>query len=295
MPDEIKCIKHLQEAIKKTHGIHSPLCIYRRPENTQWNDEDESHERFLEITLEGDGQLIENAAVKLRDRQTIERLNPKISEEETLLVKVLGMFSHFSFYPPRLIFSGRLPVPVWYCLINQENKVNGDVSKVSAALVADFKDRVKDESPNDLRYVDAEKLVVWHYNLPHFHTSTEPLFIKNINFNDDVNAIKLTNHTDICDLGLVGKEMLIVQMPGAFSLCSRWCLQTDYHCDSSRSLLNEPSNLITALKKSCARTAGQNCRRSGDKLQEECAVRSGGFSESSGCSSDGESNGGGEE
>lgn len=111
-------------------------------------------------------------------------------------------------------------MPVWYRLIDQENNINGDVSRVSAALVADLRDRIKDQNANDLHRVDAENLVVWHYK-PHFHTSTEPLFIKNINFGDDSNAVKLTGTTDIYSLGLADREMLIVQVPSnSSSTCS---------------------------------------------------------------------------
>lgn len=81
---------------------------------------------------------------------------------------------------------------------------------MSAYLVADFKIAVKAAWSNELRHVDAGKLIVWRRtNLNPF--ATEPP--ESISFTDDT-AIVLEDMTILESECLPNGEQLIVQIPG---------------------------------------------------------------------------------
>jgi hypothetical protein len=97
--------------------------------------------------------------------------------------------------------------------------------KVSAASVSELQLRIKDQRSNVLQHVDAAELIVWCYE-PHFHMNTKPESIKNVNLEDDGNATALQGVTNLRDLALSDNDMLIVQLPGASSFCTRRYPQT---------------------------------------------------------------------
>jgi hypothetical protein len=104
-------IGDLREEIGRRHNIHGELCIYQCPEITQWeDDEGELHHQLSEIIngqkVSGDKQTSKGlkpqaprgemiSATLLGGKQTIERLEPSILEEETLLVKFAGAPLYF--------------------------------------------------------------------------------------------------------------------------------------------------------------------------------------------------------
>lgn len=99
-----------------------------------------------------------------------------------------------------------------------------------AYLVADFKTAVKKYWPDNMRRVDAGKLIVWRRTNPHLFTSEEP---ESINFTNDT-AIVLDDLATIASLCLFDEEMLIVQIPGTYASLVRGNILTRLSCARKR-------------------------------------------------------------
>jgi len=170
----------------------------------------------------------------LGPKRRLAKLQPALSEDDTLLVQVPGMF-HFSFF---LIFSltsrkwtfiEGLPTAtsasvitneVHCLLIDHEKRRKGTAFKVTGNDIMDLRKGVKLEKPNDCPGVDADHLIIWQCkDQKLLSTASEKdmdAALQNINFLDENAILKLTGGMDLKDLGLIDKELLLVQVPGTF-------------------------------------------------------------------------------
>jgi len=120
---------------------------------------------------------------------------------------------------------------IWYLLFGDKKEILGVPSKVEARDIDDLKTAVKEARSTKLQGIDAADLIIWRCKKPLLSTQDEDELqeqLLKIDFHNKEQVVKLASGAEIADLKLGGKEVLLVQVPGAISKssfisCSQAC------------------------------------------------------------------------
>jgi len=106
----------------------------------------------------------------------------------------------------------------WYLLFNDKNELMGAPLQAEAKIIGGLMIAIKQARSTKLQDIDVADLTVWQCKQPTLLATEEENKLQEhllkINFDNRDQIVKLTSGTDLADLKLGKKEILLVQVPG---------------------------------------------------------------------------------